>query len=294
MDTGILMASSCASASVVFATLVIADFFSFVSSRYKDKYLEQTAVELDDVLLQVPPSRIFDLTIALCALSAFAAILFFGIASKNFSWAKAFFAAFLAMSVTFPLPRIYLRFLKKRRLEKFNEQLEDALSSMGSALKAGFSINQSFDVIADQNLKPISMEFRLLLHEIRLGIPLEKALDNMTTRLQSDDFELVATAILTARQTGGELTVIFERLSGLIRERLRIQGRLNTLTAQGRMQAIIVGAMPFLLMFALNYVAPEMMSNFFNSIKGIALIAAAVILDIIGFLVIRKILTIDI
>ena len=116
----------------------------------------------------------------------------------------------------------------------------------------------------------------------------------MVKRLGSEDFELVATAILTARQTGGELTVIFERLAAMIRERMRISGKLRALTAQGRLQSYVVGAMPFLLMIVMNYIAPDMMGSFFNSMAGILLILGAVMLVVMGFLVIRKITNIDI
>ncbi|OGV41151.1 MAG: hypothetical protein A2X48_12025 [Lentisphaerae bacterium GWF2_49_21] len=280
--------------AVMFATLVIVEFTSFVSSRYKERYIRETSVELDDVLLQMPAGRIFDLTLAICGLSAFLAIIVFGMSSTNWSWPKAAFIASLAAVISFPVPRLYLKYLRKKRLQKFNEQLEDALNSMSSALKAGFSINQAIEVIASENRNPISVEFRLLLQEIRLGVPLEQALDNMVHRLESEDFELVATAILTARQTGGELTVIFERLAAMIRERMRISGKLRALTAQGRMQSYIVGAMPFLLMIIMNYIAPDMMSSFFNSMAGLFLIIGAVGLVVAGFLVIRKITSIDI
>ncbi len=293
-DHGLILTSLSAALAVFFAVMVVVDFMGYVSSRYRDRYIEETATELDDILLQMPPSRILDLTLAISALAGFSASVFYGLASRQPNWSIAILCGLFAAICAFPVPRFYLRFLKKRRLEKFNEQLEDALSSMSSALKAGFSINQALEVIAEENRRPISIEFRLLLQEIRLGVPLEKALDNMTQRMQSDDFELVATAILTARQTGGELTVIFERLSALIRERLRIHLRLRTLTAQGRIQAIIVGGMPILLLFAMNYIAPDMMGDFFSSIKGLGLIALAVFLDVLGFLVIKKILTIDV
>ncbi len=293
-EYGQLLASLCAGIAVMFATLVIVEFTSFVSSRYRERYIRETALQLDDVLLQMPPGRIFDLTLAICGLSAFLSLVLFGISSTNWSWPKAAFIASLAAIVSFPAPRFYLKFLKKRRLQRFNEQLEDALNSMSSALKAGFSINQAIEVIASENRNPISVEFRLLLQEIRLGVPLEQALDNMVHRMESDDFELVATAILTARQTGGELTVIFERLAAMIRERMRIAGKLRALTAQGRLQAYIIGIMPFLLMLIMNYIAPDMMSAFFNSMAGIFLILGAIILVVSGFLVIRKITNIDI
>lgn len=280
--------------AVTFATLVIVDFITYTSARYRENYLKETSTELDDVLLQIPASKVFDLSLAVSALVAFLSLLFVGFASSNWSWGKAVFIAAIAAVGSFPLPRLYLKHLKKKRLEMFNEQLIDALTSMSSALKAGFSINQAIDAIAEENKKPISVEFRLLVQELRLGISLEEALNNMNRRLDSEDFELVSIAIITARQTGGELTAIFERLSEMIRERLRIYGRLQALTAQGRLQAYVIGAMPYLLMFAMAYISPSMMSQFFKSMTGILLIILASVFVLIGFLIIKKITTIDV
>lgn len=289
-----MLACSCAGMAVVFATLVVMDFFSSASASYRERYIQEATVELDDVLLQAPPSRIFDLSLALSGLAGFFAALAVGFGGAQWSWVKVVFAGALAAAAAFPLPRLILRYLRRRRLRMFNEQLEDALTSMSSALKAGFSINQALDVIAKDNRRPISIEFRLLIQEIRLGVSLEDALENMCRRLGSADFELVSTAIVTARQTGGQLTVIFERLSMVIRERLRVEGRLRALTAQGRLQAYVIGAMPFLLMAAMNYVAPGMMAGFFHSAFGLVMIVIVVLMVVCGFLLIKKITTIDI
>ncbi|OGV47935.1 MAG: hypothetical protein A2017_10975 [Lentisphaerae bacterium GWF2_44_16] len=293
INLGILACVS-AGLSVTMATLVIVDFVSYASSRYKERYIKEAAVELDDVLLQMPAGKIFDVSLACAALGAFLGIVILCISGSNWSWAKTIFVGVIGAGITFPAPRLILKHLKKQRLLRFNEQLEDALSSMSSALKAGFSINQAIEVVAAENRKPISIEFRLLVQEIRLGVPLDEALQKMVDRLESQDFELVATAIITARQTGGELTLILERLASVIRERMRISGRLRALTAQGKLQAYLIGAMPFLLMFAMSYIAPDMMSAFLHSILGVLVIIGAILLVAAGFFIIRKITTIDI
>ena len=293
-DMHIILASLCSGISILLMTMVIVEFFAYTSKTYKEKYIKEAAVELDDVLLQMPPGRILDLSLALSALSAFIGVASLAIFTASFSWPRAVFIAMILAVVAFQFPRLYLKHRKKARLILFNEQLEDALTSMGSALRSGFSINQAIDVVAQENRRPISVEFRLLMQEIRLGVPLEEALQKMVDRLESDDFELVATAIITARQTGGELTAIFQRLAGVIRERTRIQGRLRSMTAQGRLQAYVVGAMPFVLMLAMNYVAPKMMGAFFDSLVGMGIMAGVCMMVLIGFLIIRKITTIDI
>ncbi len=286
--------SFCAFLAVTLATLVVVDFILFTSARYKERYLEEAAVELDDILLQMPPGRIFDLSLALCGLAFFMTVVIFASVSDNFTWARAILLGMLTSIAAFPTPRLVLRQLRKQRLQKFNDQLEEALGSISSSLKAGFSINQALESVAQEKKRPISVEFRLLTQEIRLGVPIDKALDNLTRRLGSDDFELVATAIITARQTGGELTAILERLAAVIRERVRINNKLRAMTAQGKLQALIIGIMPFVLMFMMSKVAPQAMDQFFNSVLGIISTVGAIVLVVIGFLVIRKITTIDI
>ncbi|OQA86465.1 MAG: Bacterial type II secretion system protein F domain protein [Lentisphaerae bacterium ADurb.Bin242] len=289
-----ILAALCAGIAVAMATLVIVDFFVLLSTRYREKYLQETAVEMDDVLLSMPPARVLDLSLAVAAFTGFAAVLGVGFYSTEMSVAKTVIVALIGAVAAFPMPRIYLRWLKKQRLAKFNVQLEDALLSMSGSLKAGFSINQALEVVAHENRKPISFEFSLLIQELRLGVTLDNALDKMSARLNCPDFELVAVSILTARQTGGELTATLERLAGVIRERVRITGRIHALTAQGRMQALIIGLMPIALFIAMMNIAPDMMNAFFSTVVGILCLLAVIVLDVTGFLVIRKITNIDI
>ena len=277
-----------------FSAYIIIDFMLFTGNRYKERFIQEAAVEMDDVLLQIPPGKILDVSLAGSAISAFIVVGLLCLTSTDPSWSKIIFLALVAVMITFPLPRLYLRHLRKQRLQKFSDQLEDALLAMSSSLKAGFSINQAMESVAQENRSPISFEFKLLTNEIRLGVPLEDALENMNKRMQSPDFELVSVAIITARQTGGELTGVLERLAGVIRERVRIQQKIRSLTAQGRMQAWIIGLVPFGLMLALFYIAPDMMDSFFSNFIGILLLIGVILLDICGFLMIRKITTIDI
>ena len=289
-----LLASVCAGLCALFATFVIVEFVSYTSARYRERFLAQAAVELDDVLLQLPASRIFDLSIAL-AVAAF--ILFGGLSSflsTEVNWLRTVVIGTVSGVVAFLGPRFYLRSLKKQRLAKFNEQLEDALISMSSALKAGFSITQALENVASEKRHPISFEFTLLLQELRLGVQFDTALRKMADRIGSQDFELVAVAVITARQTGGELTNILEELSGVIRERMRIMQRVRALTAQGRMQAWLIASVPFVLLFAMTRLAPDLMDEFLGSVVGVVVLFAVVVMVVSGFLWIRKITTIDV
>lgn len=289
-----LLACTCAGLSVTFATFIIIDFLSDASKRYKSRYIEETAVEYEDILIQMPPGKVFDLSLAISGLGAFLSIAVLCITSANPSTTKIVFIGLIAAAICFPLPRLYLRNLKKQRLAKFNEQLEDVLLSISGSLKAGFSLTQALEVIANENRHPISFEFSVLTQELRLGVHFEEALEKMNKRVDSKDFELVSTAIITARQTGGELTGVLERLASVIRERVRIMTKLRALTAQGRLQATIIGLMPFVLLAAMAYITPDMVDAFFNSMFGIIIMILAAGLDITGFLIIRKIMSIDV
>ena len=289
-----LLGPVCAGLCAMFATFVIVEFTTYTSARYRERFLAEAAVELDDILLQMPASRILDLSIAVAAV---AFILVGGLSSflsSEVNWLRSIILGSVAAVIAFLSPRFYLRTLKKQRLAKFNEQLEDALLSMSSALKAGFSITQALENVASENRYPISFEFTLLTQELRLGVQFEVALRKMADRLQSQDFELVAVAIITARQTGGELTTVLEELAGVIRERMRIAQRVRALTSQGRMQAWLIASVPFLLMLAMMRLAPDMMDDFFGSVAGVLVLLAVTVMVVCGFLWIRKITTIDV
>ena len=280
--------------SVFFATLVLIEFGIYVAGRYRERFLEEAGTELDDVLIQMPAGRVLDISLGLATAGVIATAILLSTQVESFSWKWGARVAFGVGAVLFMVPRIILRYLKKRRLRKFNIQLEEALGIISSSLKAGFSINQALDEVAGQNIHPVSVEFRLLTQEIRLGVPLEQALENMNSRLGSDDFELVATAVLTARQTGGELTGTLERVAALIRERVKIANKVRALTAVGRLQAIIIAAMPFFLLYMMTRVSPELMGEFLHSFAGVMAVILVVILDLLGFLWIRKITTIEV
>jgi tight adherence protein B len=284
----------CAFGAVTLAMLGLIDFGVYVAARYRERYLEEAKTELDDILIQLPANRLLDLSITLSVVGAIITVVCVSTRSEQMNWGIGVLAALVVGGVLFPLPRLVLRLLKKQRLTKFNIQLEDALGMMSSSLKAGFSINQALEKVAEQEIHPIAVEFRLLMQELQLGVPLDQALDNMSRRIGSEDFELVAVAIITARQTGGELTETLERVAALIRERGRINNKVRALTAMGRLQAIMIGAMPFLLLWGMYLISPAMMESFVHSFAGVVSISAVVIFVICGFLAIRKITNVEV
>ena len=188
----------------------------------------------------------------------------------------------------------YARWLNARYVQKFNEQLTDALGTMSNALRAGFSISQAFESVAEANLHPISDEFSLLLQQLRVGMSFDDALASLQKRIESDDLTLVVTAIDIARRTGGNLTEIFDSISETIRGRMRIERKVRTLTAQGRLQGLIVSLMPLLLCIIMTTMKPRLMIPFLTSLNGIACLLVASVMVFVGWLIIRKIVTIKV
>lgn len=255
---------------------------------------EQTSQQFADMFLFIPPRRILEITwIAAGVLFLVVFLLtgsFLSLSGALRGLALGIGCGFLVLA----LPKRVLAFLKTRRIRRFNEQLVEALMTMSNALRSGASILQAFEHIVKEGQNPIAQEFSFFLQQTRVGVKFEEALDNMERRVSSEDLTLMVRAIEIARQTGGNLTEVFEKIAATIRERMRIQERIRTLTAQGRMQGLIVGAMPVALGGVMFFLDPEMMVSFFTSAVGIVIAFVVVALEVVGGLLIRKIINIDI
>lgn len=186
------------------------------------------------------------------------------------------------------------RWLDNRRRQRFNEQLPEALATMSNALRAGFSLAQAFESVVEQGDRPMCEEFSILQQQLRIGMGFEEALGSMSSRVGSDDLTLVTTAILISRKTGGNVTEIFDKISETIRSRMKIERKVRTLTAQGRMQGILVSLMPLLLGIAMVILKPNMMIPFLCSLVGVVSVAVVILLIAVGWLFIRKITKIDV
>ena len=186
------------------------------------------------------------------------------------------------------------RYLDSRRRAAFNAQLPEALATMSNALRAGLSIAQAFDSIVDQGDAPMCEEFAILQRQLRVGMSFEDALESLSQRVGSDDLTLVTTAILISRKTGGNVTEIFDKISETIRGRMRIERKIRSLTAQGRLQGAIVSLMPVLLGGAMLAIKPKMMIPFLCSATGAVSVLVMFALIAIGWAMIRRIIRIDV
>lgn len=200
--------------------------------------------------------------------------------------------AALALPGGIGLAWFYLRFSIQRRQKAFMNQLGGMLEMSANALRAGFSFIQAFELISREMDAPIGRESEKVLREINLGSTMETALTHMQERVQSQDFELVVTAVLIQRQVGGNLADILDTISYTIEERVRMRREVMALTAQGRLTGLVLAALPFALGGFLYFGSPGYLDPLFNDPIGHMAIAGAIVMIIIGFVVIRKIVDI--
>ena len=262
------------------------------SEQYASVYMTETARELENLFLFIPPQRLMVIA-RLTAIGSFAVV---ALMTTDFNspggMLRGLFLGALAAFGMLMLPRAVVRRLRQKRLLAFNTQLVDALVAMSNALRAGFSIQQAFESIVKEGKKPIGQEFSVFLQQMRIGVRFEDALRNLEERVGSEDLTLMVRAIEIARQTGGNLTETFDRIAETIRERTRIEGRIRALTAMGRLQGIVVGLIPIFLLVVLTLMDPKMMLSFYGSTTGVMLLCLMVLLEAIGFYVIKKIVNI--
>ncbi len=191
-------------------------------------------------------------------------------------------------------PKIYVGLRKRRRLNLFNDQLGDTITLMANGLRAGYSLLQAMETVSKELPSPISTEFERVVREISLGIPNEQAMNNLLRRIQSDDLDLMITAINVQHEVGGNLSEILETIGHTIRERVRIQGEIRVLTAQGMITGYVISFLPLALGIILFLINRTYMMSMFQEPCGWAMIAFCVITITAGFIAIQKIVRIEV
>lgn len=192
------------------------------------------------------------------------------------------------------IPFFALFMKRKRRLTAFGRQLPEALELIGRALRAGHSLASGFKLVADEMPPPIATEFERCYEAQNLGIPLEEAIEEMTNRVPNLDLRFFATAVILQRQTGGDLAEILDKIGYIVRERFKIWGQIQALTGEGRLSGIVLLALPPALFVVMWYLNPGYSMTLFTDPMGHQMLAGAVIMQIFGALVIRKIVNIKV
>jgi tight adherence protein B len=192
------------------------------------------------------------------------------------------------------IPRMWVGRRISARLNAFNKQLPDTISLVSNSLRAGSSFLQSGELVSRESQPPMSTEFGRVVREVNLGLGMEEALANMVRRIRSDDLDLMVTAINIQQQVGGNLAEILDTIAFTIRERVRIKGDINTLTAQGRYSGYLVAFLPIAIMGALQAINPDFMAPLFTETIGRILLGVGAVMMTIGFFMIQKITDIEV
>jgi len=187
------------------------------------------------------------------------------------------------------LPRMYVSHLIKARKQKFNDQLMDAVMIVSSSFRAGLSLIQAFESVVDEMPDPLKSEFGVVLGENKMGVSLDESLNRLYKRMPSAFLQQMITSILLARETGGNLSVIFSRIVSTARERKRIEKNLQTLTVQGKIQAIVMTGLPIFFFFTVSGSNPHFFDVMFNSEKGQHMMMVCLVLWVVGAISIWKI-----
>ena len=202
--------------------------------------------------------------------------------------------AFAVAACGAAVPPLFVSSARKRRLMLFEKQLGDALGVISNCLRAGFTFQQAMESISAEMAEPISKEFGKTLREMRLGVPIEDAMNGMVKRMQNDDLGMLVSAVLIQRQVGGNLSDIIDNISVTIRDRLKIKGEIKVMSASGRISGMVIGLMPVFLVVILMILNPPYILSFFNAPYGIGYIMLGIagFMELTGFLIVQKIVNI--
>jgi tight adherence protein B len=252
--------------------------------KYQETFTTSARTNLFDMFLFIEPHQLFLINMITLVSVPVVVRIFTG------SWILGgIFSLFLAL-----LPRFAYKFLHQRRRRKFVHQLPDALNMIASSMQSGANVSNAIEFMAEEMESPIKQEFQLFLREQRLGVDFNKALDNMLIRIPEDEFELVSAGMQISRDVGGNLAEVLLRLSVTLRRKIEMEGKIDALTSQGKMQGVVMTLLPIFIGVVLYHMEPEAMGRMFTEPMGWALIALISLMLICGYFAIRKVVTIDV
>ncbi|MEK7269948.1 MAG: type II secretion system F family protein [Planctomycetota bacterium] len=251
---------------------------------YEERYVKGAERTLESIYLAVSPQQVLAASLLL------ATVLGACVLGLTGQWVFSVFAAAAGLV----LPMRTLKALKRRRDDRFEFQLVDALLSMMNSIKAGFSLPQAIELIQREMPNPIRQEFRIVAQEMRLGLTLEEALEHLHDRMPGPDVDLFATSVRVSREVGGNLTDVFAAIAHTIRERHRVEGRIRTLTAVGRLQGWILSLIPVIISIGIYWLNPDLIRPLWSEPLGFIFLGAAILLWLTAFFLIRRIVAIDV
>jgi tight adherence protein B len=247
--------------------------------------------KLQDLFIEVKDEHV---TYAIMFLSfGTATIVFITFGLLKF-WKLGFFLSIFALFAGWKAPRPIIDFLVKRRVKAYSEQMVDALTLLGNGIRAGLSVPQSLGMVVDELPAPISQEFNIILQQNKIGVPLEECFDNLGVRIPTEDNDMFISSMNILRETGGNLAETFDTIVEVIRERIRLQQKIDTYVAQGLFQGYTIFAMPFVIGGIYFASDPDSLTPMFTTNLGIFLTILALTFNFVGLFVIKKIVQIKV
>ena len=210
------------------------------------------------------------------------------------SWGLGIFLGFVFSFVGWKIPKPIINYLIERRIDKYSGQMVDALTLLSNGIRAGLSVPQALGMIVDEMPAPISQEFNMILQQNQIGVTLEECFENLAKRVPTEDNDMFVSSVNILRETGGNLSEVFDTIVDVIRERIRLKQKIDSATAQGRFQGLTIFCMPWIV--GLMYFAsdPDSMMPIFNTPLGLVFLFGAIGLDVLGGYIILKIVNIRI
>ncbi|WP_181418762.1 type II secretion system F family protein [Pseudomonas alcaligenes] len=264
--------------ALIFGRVILANL-----SFYRRQFSASAEVELADMFIFASGQQLFVFNLMLLVFVPLFLHVLFDILVITAT------GALLALFV----PRVVFKTLKRKRLMKFEEQLPDAFMLLSSSLQSGASLNMALENVVQQSPAPLSQEFGLLVKKLRLGVTLEDALVKMEERIPLPSFIMASSAVRISREVGGNLVETINGMATTLRRKKVMEGKIDSLTSQGRAQGIFMAMLPIFLAGILSAIEPEAMSQLYTTRMGLAVLAVMVVMEILGFTFIKKITRID-
>ena len=238
------------------------------------------------LMIEINPDHV---TYGLLGLSLGGGVLSFVLVGILISWGFGLFVGIFVGFIAFKIPKPIMNYLVEKRIREYEGQMVDGLTLLSNGLRAGLSVPQALSMVVDEMPSPISAEFNMILQQNRIGVPIEECFENLAKRVQTQDNDMFVSSVNILRETGGNLAETFDTIVGVIRERVRLKQKIETLVAQGLFQGYTIAAMPFAIGGIFASSDPEGMQRMMSHPVGIAMFVAAMLMDGLGLFIIMKI-----
>jgi len=259
------------------------DWLQGLSAFYKQKFTKTADNQLADMFVFTDVSNLFWINVL--ALILIPALVHYAFNLWVVTWS--------VLGVLFVIPGVLWASLRKKRLAKFEAQLPDAFIMLSSSLQSGASLNMALETVTAQSPAPLNQEFGLLVKRMRLGVTLEDGLLELEKRLPMQSFIMASSAIRISREVGGNLVETINTMAKTLRRKKMMEGKIDSLTAQGKAQGTFMALLPVILAILLSFIEPEAMRKLYTTTEGLIILAIMVSMQVLGYVFIRKVTSID-